>query len=629
MKSANVIFGKEIRYFLREQKIIQVTLPLVLKCYFRKTKKVKLMFLALTADQRFWKTDEKILFLGEWCRLYRCKSTWSILDGEVLPYHWDDREKYQKDYIYVDATYEKYLSRLSGELNRLNGVNYSVRYWRIVIGPWLYFFIGIFYDRFLSIQSALDSMKATCTWIPPLTSYSFVPDDFSNMREWYWGDAYNHFLYGRIIKASEKIPYEIKVFIDQNQKKLELRRPFQTSLGKRVTKRILEKVGKWIPSDLNKVVFVSSYLNAKDLIRLQLSLGQFPNPCMPMVKAKKVSTDPELRKNIKLCEGVNLFEKELDDILPEQIPKAYLEGYRDLNQRAMAAFPKKPKVIYTANGFWGNEGFNFWTAAQVEHGATLVASQHGGCYGMVAWSTLEAHETQVSDCYFSWGWEQKEKPKVIPLSSGQLAGLMPSIKPTPNGPILWVGVSVTRYSSQLVSVPMSRQMLDYMNDQLRFVQAVSPEVHKLMIRRLFPIDYDWDEELRWKDMDPQLNIYQGQKTMYQQLNESRLCIGTYNSTTDLETLSRNYPTITYFNPKLNELRESAQPYFDELRRVGIYHETPESAASKVNEVYADPQLWWNSSEVQDIRKKFCHRFARTSENWMPELKKELLKLIKE
>ena len=50
------------------------------------------MFLVLTADQRFWKTDEKILFLGEWCRLYRHKPIWSGLDAEVLPYHWDDRE---------------------------------------------------------------------------------------------------------------------------------------------------------------------------------------------------------------------------------------------------------------------------------------------------------------------------------------------------------------------------------------------------------------------------------------------------------------------------------------------------------------------------------------------------------
>jgi putative transferase (TIGR04331 family) len=54
------------------------------------------MFLVLTGDQRFWKTDEKILFLGEWCRLYREKSVWSKLDAETLPFHWDDRKNFTK-----------------------------------------------------------------------------------------------------------------------------------------------------------------------------------------------------------------------------------------------------------------------------------------------------------------------------------------------------------------------------------------------------------------------------------------------------------------------------------------------------------------------------------------------------
>jgi len=277
----------------------------------------------------------------------------------------------------------------------------------------------------------------------------------------------------------------------------------------------------------------------------------------------------------------------------------------------------------------GYDSFNFWAATQTERGAKLVASQHGGCYGSAAWSTTEAHEIRVCDRYFSWGWDKKDQPKVTPFPSGQLVGLMPKISPDPRGGILWLGVSVTRYSSQLVSVPMGRQMLDYLNEQQRFVKKVFPEVHKLLVRILFPADYDWDEKQRWETMDPDLKIYDGSKTMYQQLNESRLCVGTYHSTTDLETLSRNYPTITYFNPELNEFRDSAQTYFNELQRVGIFHTTPESAAKKVNEVYENPLLWWNSKDVQDVRERFCYRFARTSKDWISEWKEELQKLAEE
>ena len=121
------------------------------------------MFLITTADQRFWKKNEKILFLGEWCKIYNQKKEWLDLDYEVLPYHWDDRKKLYDDYLYLDAVYERYLNQLTEKLNNLHNVNYSNRYWRIVIGPWLNYFIGILFDRYLSIKVAIDSGLVTNT----------------------------------------------------------------------------------------------------------------------------------------------------------------------------------------------------------------------------------------------------------------------------------------------------------------------------------------------------------------------------------------------------------------------------------------------------------------------------------
>ena len=69
------------------------------------------MFLATTADQRFWKKNEKVLFLGEWCKIYSQKSIWSQLDYEVLPYHWNDREKMYRDFQKLDETYENFLAQ--------------------------------------------------------------------------------------------------------------------------------------------------------------------------------------------------------------------------------------------------------------------------------------------------------------------------------------------------------------------------------------------------------------------------------------------------------------------------------------------------------------------------------------
>ena len=105
------------------------------------------MFLVTTANQNFWKTDDPILFLGEWCRVYSQKHIWSELSDTVLPFHGRDREQLFRDYQYSMDVYERVLDQLSKELNKLHGLNYSSRYWRIIIGPWPSYFVEVFLDR--------------------------------------------------------------------------------------------------------------------------------------------------------------------------------------------------------------------------------------------------------------------------------------------------------------------------------------------------------------------------------------------------------------------------------------------------------------------------------------------------
>ena len=56
----------------------------------------------------------------------------------------------------MELTYEKYLANLSEKLNQIHGVNYTERYWRIIIGIWLRA-IDALYDRYLSICQASDT----------------------------------------------------------------------------------------------------------------------------------------------------------------------------------------------------------------------------------------------------------------------------------------------------------------------------------------------------------------------------------------------------------------------------------------------------------------------------------------
>jgi putative transferase (TIGR04331 family) len=63
-----------------------------------------------------------------------------------------------------------------------------------------------------------------------------------------------------------------------------------------------------------------------------------------------------------------------------------------------------------------------------------------------------------------------------------------------------------------------------------------------------------------------------------------------------------------------------------LKKIGILHETPESASAKVSEVWHNVAGWWHQKEVQEARIYFCNRFARISENPLPVLKEALTML---
>jgi putative transferase (TIGR04331 family) len=584
------------------------------------------MFLATTSNQSFWKKDERILFLGEWCKLYSQKHVWQNLQHDTLPYHWRNREKLHRDYLYCESVYEKLLQQLGGQLNQIHGVDYSSRYWRIIIGPWLFFFVSTLYDRYLSIRGAIDSGLVTNTWFPPFRLGQWVCTDYvTSLNMSNYDENYNLYVFNKITQKQKGFHFEIKSD-PLPYEKVDQKKSFQPAVSlKDIAKKLLPLYSRLVPDRFNDIVFANSYLGVVDLVRLQLSLGQMPYPRIPQVSYGQSPSNFKIRNNLRSPSVDNEFESLLDDMLAGLIPKCYVEDYASINQNCLKVFSNAPKAIFTAN-FIFDEGLKFWMAFNVEKGAKLVATQHGGGYGSHRWSFFESHEIKISDRYFSWGWETKGLPNIVPMASGMLNYAKELIKPNPNGFIVWVTYSVPLYTRIHISDILGPEMPSYLHDQECFLRSVSAEVHDLLLLRLYMHEQGWSQLERWKNIDPTLNCYRGNQTLHQQLNKSRLCITTTNSTVVLETFAANFPTILFWDPKVREVRMSAQPYFEGLRQAGILHDTPESAAEKVNEVYEDPLSWWSSPEVQVAKDKFCQQFAHTSDKWLSQWKEELLKI---
>ena len=160
-------------------------------------------YLVTTADENTWPENSRILFIGEWCKRYSRKVKWSKLDAELLSYHWDDRDKLLKDYQYLLALHESLLENITVDLNKLHSVSHSLRYWRILVGPWLGFFTQILFDRWSSVSKAVKEYDLTSTIIYTGQEGSIVPNDMNDFLGFMKvNNIWNNYLYSEATKRN-------------------------------------------------------------------------------------------------------------------------------------------------------------------------------------------------------------------------------------------------------------------------------------------------------------------------------------------------------------------------------------------------------------------------------------------
>ena len=584
------------------------------------------MFLITTSDGRTWKKDERILFLGGWCKLHSRRDDWAQLDYEVLPYHWDDRNLLYHDYKYLSDVYERYLKEIAERLNFLHSITYSLRSWRIVIGPWLRYFVDTLYDRYLSITAAADSGKVTSTWILETDPVEWIPRDFEQCMYFQKvSDQWNHFIYGEIIKKLNGFPY--LVIKTKNISSYGNTVKNKELTLKKVLKKAISIYHNNIPDRFNSCVFAQTYFDIKSLIKLQISLGQIPYLYSPPFSlTDNIEPDMDIRKQLNISKSSNEFEKILACLIPFYIPLVYLEGFSQLRAKALSVLPEKPKVIYTEIGFNFNELLKVNAAECTDKGSKFLIGQHGGTVGATLFQQTLDHQIGVSDLYYSWGWSDSEKVK--PKTAAKLINVRRNITPDQEGGILLGFTGFPRYFYMMHSQPVANQFQNCIDQAIVFSKSLSEESFKLLRLRLSCArDYGWDVESRFKDSCTEITMDSSALSFRQSLRRCRLCVSTYNGTIFLEAFTANYPTLLYWNPEYFELRPDAKPYYDELHSAGILHYTPESAARKVNEIYKDPLEWWHLPEIQNAKDYFCKRFAYIGKDWLDEWRSELMTFL--
>ncbi len=561
-------------------------------------------------------TSEKILFLGEWCKIYRERDFYNRFDHEVLPYHWDDRKKLYQDFQNIDKIYERVLATLAAELNRIHNESYSVRYWRIIIGPWLRYFIEIFYDRYLSVKQALDAGFCKTYSLEIENSTPFDMRDFTFK---FCSDEWNHHIYNEILSYFGA-PIEIVGA-------LELKNETYNDSSKSLKRMIADKL--FFVNKFNTVHFFSSYLRRIELNSIQLKLKQIPTLGVGLQYVNtefKQAYNKDMRKSLKLKAETEL-EKILFSVLCKQVPIVYMEEYKLIRKSALQAYPSRSKLILTANSYGSDDVFKIWAAEMVENGSKYVISQHGGHYGTGLFASHEDHQLKSTDKFFSWGWKWDDR--VLPTTAGKLQNKINQDKNKENGHILLILSISPRFSYHLMSRNIAKQELDYIGMQIDFLKALPFEIREKVKIRLHPTDFGWCFRERIEDAGFWENIDLSGDSYGEAISKSKLVIVACNSTTHLETFTSDIPTLLYWDPNHWELRKEAYPYYKSLQQSGVLHYDHKSLCSELSEIYHSPEKWWSSDDVKVAVSKFCKVFANKEGDVVESYCENIKKVINE
>ena len=544
-----------------------------------------------------------IVFLGEWCKKYNQKDSWINKKHTTIPYHWKDRKKFNADHDYLYKFYEELLTNLCVKLNEIHDVEYTKKYWRTVIGPWLLVYVPVLFDRWENINKACALEENLLTAIPDKKVVRSIACDYSNSLELMaYDDDWNYLLYCDILlfKKNHNFKFFKETFkpsarANSNTNLVSLKNLIV--LFAHAGDALLNKI--WTKRNY-KFVLYKSYMPLKFMVKI--ALRQFQLPRIFGEFEVSINYSSKVWSSLRQYDWPNLdsdFENFVYQQVLQDIPKAYVENYLTIKKILKRGnFPVNPKIIMTANAHFYNEIFKIWAAEMLNNGSKLVVSAHGGA--MRAKHEVFLHEEKICDHKVTWCMPYHDKH--VQLSPTKV--VKKNNYPGKGNNVILIGCEFPRYSYRVQSLPMSSLILEDFNQKVEFIKLLNAFKLPKFNFKIRPYrDRGWCLKDRYIDIFGS-KIISTKKTIKAEFSDSKLNICTYPETTFFESMQSGIPTVLLYVEKYWELEECFKILARHLIRAKIVHTNPISAATHIKNIYTDPHSWWNKDQTKEARLMF-------------------------
>ncbi len=536
------------------------------------------------------KNIQDAVYLGSWCfgwagpdyYLQQKKATlatspWSDL-AETLP---------------VSRTLEGVAEQLFRELVPILAAAQSTpksqRFWKILVYPWLIHFVGQVYDRYERLK-ALAKSEEYFVRLPKKNEVRVF--DSHHYIQLSTRDNLNLALFEDLLALGKLDKIKIQ------RTDLVLQTPMVSPV-------------RGLRQSLNPAQFLSPRFSESfkthEAFKLSSSLN-FSSPYT--IKKRPAVLQP--RRFVIAENSSDAFLKILGQMLSKYIPEVFFEDF---------------EVGGRSNFVGGNPLLSedaLRAACAAESGGKWVGIQHGAVYGQSLAFPAGYYEYQFSDRFVTWGWDKHIYPgNFVPLPSPQLSR---GETRGEGAGIVFLGTLHPLYFYRTQSSLLPEDHLSYFENKVSFISKLGNHARSDLRIKISPLNFGIEEEALLRSMDAEpLKFFEG--PALPAMTSAKLVVTDYMGTAMTESLSLNVPTVIFWSRKHFDVSPEAESVFGELKRVGIFHETPESCAEHINGVYADINRWWQSTEVQEVRANYCQLHGRSSPDYLSQWKDFLSSVI--
>ncbi len=559
------------------------------------------MRLITSPFEELYNSKNKKILLGNWSCLHDDKEK-----HEIIEYHWFNRKKFKKDFDYLNKIILKLNEDLAVSLNHLHNVNFSKKFWFLIINPWLSMFVSAMFDRWESINKALKINKISEIAFLDIKK-NLAPDSFNHYLKFYNSHNWNHNVFKDIIKYL-KIKHPNIVLVENKKNYKDYKHQISK---KNIFKIIIDKLFSKI--DNNSVVLIDHYFNFIDLLQLSLNLGQPPRMYHEFYQRIIIpQTNQNLRNKIKINLDDNKFEEFLSNYIIQNIPTSYVEGFNKILE-ATKKISIKTDLIITGNSNFPTEVCKFWCALQSEKKIKIILTEHGGSIP-TKYRYYDIHN-KIFEKQISWSKPTSEiETRLSPSKLIRFKNLKTSKKK-----ISIVTLETSQYAYYCQNLQSSLIVKDY-EQKVKMMEDLKKKNIEFSIKTYQ--NKGWNLEKKYKDKFGDKIICH--KDMKSVLNESKLIICTYPETTFIESMISNVPTILVFLNDVWTFNEKFDDLVRNLKENNIIFSNVKDASNHVEEINKDPYKWWNSEVIKNSRNYFLKECGDVSQNWLNEWKQFIL-----